>query len=113
MKILIPTPLRQYAGKKSSVEVEAGTVAEALQILSAQNPELHKHLYTDGGQLQAYINVYLNDDDIRYLSGKENTPVQPNDTISLVPSIAGGDRAVVCTLAVEPRSAVPPEAANA
>jgi len=92
MKILIPTPLRQYAGKQSSVEVAASTVAEALRVLSVQNPELQKHIYAENGELRPYINVYLNDDDIRYLEGKENTPVQPADTISLVPSIAGGTR---------------------
>jgi adenylyltransferase/sulfurtransferase len=90
VKILIPTPLRQYAGKKSSVEVTAGTVGEALQLLATENPELRKHLYADDGALQAYINVYLNDDDIRYLEGKENAPVKVGDVISIVPSIAGG-----------------------
>jgi adenylyltransferase/sulfurtransferase len=90
MKILIPTPLRQYAGRKSTVEVKAHTVREALELLSAENPDLRKHLYTDDGELQHYINVYLNDDDIRYLEGKENTSAKEGDTISIVPSIAGG-----------------------
>jgi adenylyltransferase/sulfurtransferase len=90
VKILIPTPLRQYAGKKSSVEVAAGTVGQALQALATENPDLRKHLYTDDGALQAYINVYLNDDDIRYLEGKENAAVKESDIVSIVPSIAGG-----------------------
>lgn len=89
MKILIPTPLRQYAGKKDAVDVEATTVGEALGRLTSANPDLRRHLYTDDGKLRAFVNVYLNDEDIRYLE-KENTPVRDTDTISIVPSIAGG-----------------------
>jgi adenylyltransferase/sulfurtransferase len=89
MKILIPTPLRQYAGKKDAVEVNAATVGEALNRLTAANPDLRRHLYSDDGKLRAFVNVYVNDEDIRYLE-KENTPVRESDTISIVPSIAGG-----------------------
>ena len=89
MRIMIPTPLRQYADKKDAVEVKAGTVGEALSGLTARHPELRKHLYTDDGRLRAFVNVYLNDEDIRYL-GKEQTPVNEGDTLSIVPSIAGG-----------------------
>ncbi len=89
MRIHIPTPLRQYADKKDSVEVNAGTVGDALQHLTSQHPDLRKHLFTDDGRLRAFVNVYLNDEDIRYL-GKEQTPVKESDTLSIVPSIAGG-----------------------
>ena len=89
MKIMIPTPLRQYADKKDAIEVSAGTVAEALSGLTSRHPELRPHLYTDDGRLRAFVNVYLNDEDIRYLS-KEQTPVSEGDTLSIVPSIAGG-----------------------
>ena len=89
MKILIPTPLRQYADKKDAVEVNARTVGEALGHLTSSHPDLRRHLYTDDGRLRAFVNVYLNDEDIRYL-GKEQTPVQDSDTIAIVPSIAGG-----------------------
>jgi adenylyltransferase/sulfurtransferase len=89
MKVLIPTPLRQYAGKKDTVELSATTVGEALSQLTATHPDLKKHLFTDAGQLRAFVNVYLNDDDIRYLS-KDLTPVKAGDTLSIVPSIAGG-----------------------
>jgi molybdopterin converting factor small subunit len=89
MKIHIPTPLRQYADKKDTIEVEAGTVAEALSGLTAKHPDLRRHLYTDEGKLRAFVNLYLNDEDIRYLQ-KENTKVQQTDTLSIVPSIAGG-----------------------
>jgi molybdopterin converting factor small subunit len=88
-KIHIPTPLRQYAGKQAAIDVQAGTVADALSGLVAQHPDLRRHLYTEDGKLRAFVNVYLNDEDIRYLQ-KEATSVAESDTISIVPSIAGG-----------------------
>jgi len=89
MKILLPTPLRQYSNKQPSVELKASTVGEALSGLVLQHPDLRKHLYTEDGKLRAFVNVYLNDEDVRYLE-KEQTPVNDGDTISIVPSIAGG-----------------------
>ena len=88
-KIQIPTPLRQYAGKQPAVEVKASTVGEALSGLVTRHPELRRHLYTDEGKLRAFVNVYLNDEDVRYLQ-KEATAVKETDSISIVPSIAGG-----------------------
>jgi molybdopterin converting factor small subunit len=88
-KINIPTPLRQYSGKQPTVEVTAGTVAEALSGLISKHPELRKHLYTEDGKLRSFVNVYLNDEDVRYLQ-KEATAIAEGDTISIVPSIAGG-----------------------
>jgi molybdopterin converting factor small subunit len=89
MKILIPTPLRQYAGKQSAVEVTGVTVGEALNELTSAYPDLRKHLYGDDGKLRAFVNVYLNDDDIRYLQ-HDQTAVKDGDMLSIVPSIAGG-----------------------
>ena len=88
-KVHIPTPLRQYAGKQAAVDVKAASISDALADLVAQHPELRRHLYTDDGKLRAFVNVYLNDEDIRYLQ-KEATAVTESDTISIVPSIAGG-----------------------
>ena len=88
-KILIPTPLRPYVENKDSVEVSGGTVGEALTGLTTQFPELRRHLYTDEGKLRSFVNVYVNDDDIRYLD-KEATTLKDGDTVSIVPSIAGG-----------------------
>src|SRR5258707_1052282 len=88
-KILIPTPLRQYTGKQDTVQVKGGTVGEALTELTTQHHDLRRNLYNDEGKLRSFVNVYLNDEDIRYLS-KESTPVKESDTISIVPSIAGG-----------------------
>ena len=88
-RIHIPTPLRQYVGKQSSVDVQGATVGDAMNALVAQHPELRKHLYTDDGKLRAFVNLYLNDEDIRYLQ-KEATALKDGDNISIVPSIAGG-----------------------
>ena len=88
-KVLIPTPLRPYAGKNDAVEVAASTVGEALGRLIDSHPELRRHLYNDEGRLRSFVNVYVNDEDIRYLK-KEHTPLGSGDVISIVPSIAGG-----------------------
>lgn len=88
-KILIPTPLRQYAGKNDSVDVPGATVAEVLHALTGQYADLRRHLYNDEGKLRSFVNVYVNDDDIRYLD-REATALKDGDTVSIVPSIAGG-----------------------
>ena len=88
-KIHIPTPLRQYVGKQSTVDVKGATVAEAMTALVSEHPELRRHLYTEEGKLRAFVNLYVNDEDIRYLQ-KEATEVKEGDNISIVPSIAGG-----------------------
>lgn len=91
-KVLIPTPLRQYADKKDTLELGGSTVGEVLGALTSQHPDLKRHLFSDEGKLRSFVNVYLNDEDIRYLS-KDSTPVKDGDTLSIVPSIAGGRRA--------------------
>ena len=90
-RILIPTPLRAYAGKQDAVEAEGGTVGELLENLTAQHADLRKHLYNDDGKLRSFVAIYLNDDDIRFLE-KEATPVKAGDTVSIIPSVAGGGR---------------------
>ena len=92
-KVLIPTPLRQYTEKQDTVELAGSTVGEVLSALTSQHPALRKQLYNDEGRLRNFVNVYVNDEDIRYLS-KDATPVQPNDTLTIVPSIAGGSARV-------------------
>jgi molybdopterin/thiamine biosynthesis adenylyltransferase/rhodanese-related sulfurtransferase/molybdopterin converting factor small subunit len=92
-KVLIPTPLRQYADKKDSVELTGSTVGEVLGALTAQFPDLRKQIFNDEGKLRSFVNVYLNDEDIRYLK-KDATPVASSDTLSIVPSIAGGSTTV-------------------
>ena len=90
MKIHIPTPLRVYSNKQDTVSVSATTVGEALEKLTATHPDLKKHLYSDEGKLRSFVNVYLNDEDIRYLPEKNATRVNEHDALSIIPSIAGG-----------------------
>lgn len=89
IKIMIPTPLRQYTGKQDTVEVEGNTAGEALQNLAEKYEQLKKHLYDDEGQLRSYVNIYVNDEDIRYLQ-KDATAIKETDVVSIIPSIAGG-----------------------
>ena len=95
--VLIPTPLRVYAGKQDVVQADGKTVGELLDNLTSQYTDLRKHLYNEEGKLRSFVNVYVNDDDIRYLQ-REDTPVADGDTISIIPSVAGG-------VAAEPEAA--------
>src|ERR1700676_3293450 len=88
-KILIPTPLRQYADKKDSVQLTGSTVGEVLKSLTSEYADLRRHLYNDEGKLRSFVNVYVNDEDIRYLN-KEATPLNDGDTVSIVSRVAGG-----------------------
>ena len=87
--IHIPTPLRPFTDKLESVEVNGATVGELLADLTKKYDGLRRHLYADDGRLRNFVNVYLNDEDIRYLQ-REQTPVKAGDSLSIVPSVAGG-----------------------
>jgi len=91
MTIFIPTPLRPFAGGQEAVELNAATIAEALEGLTNAHPDLRKHLFTAEGKVRSFVNLYLNDEDVRYLPEKEATAVTAADTLSIIPSIAGGD----------------------
>ena len=88
-KILIPTPLRPYTDKKEAVEASGTTVGELLADLTTKYAGLKAHLYNEQGKLRSFVNVYINDEDIRYLQ-KDQTPVSASDTVSIIPSVAGG-----------------------
>ncbi len=88
-RISIPTALRQYAGGKDGVDVQGGTVAEGLASLATLYPELKKQLFDAQGKLRSFVNVYVNDEDIRYQK-QEETAITDKDEISIIPSIAGG-----------------------
>lgn len=90
MVILIPTPLRPYVDGQAQVEVNAPSVSGALEALTLNRPELRKHLFTPEGRVRAFVNLYLNDEDVRYLPQQEATAVAAGDTLSIIPSIAGG-----------------------
>src|SRR5229473_421043 len=85
----IPTPLRPYVGGRDSVTTSAGMVGEILQRLATEHAQLRAHLYRDDGRLRSFVNVYLNDRDIRDLA-REATRAADGDEVSIVPSIAGG-----------------------
>jgi sulfur-carrier protein len=87
--IAIPTALRQYAGGQASVSVPAGTAGEVLTALVELHPGLGKQLYGEQGQLRSFVNIYVGDEDIRYLQGIE-TAVPDGETVSIIPAIAGG-----------------------
>ena len=89
VKILIPTPFRKYTDQNETITVHGSTVGEALGALTTAHPQLHRHLFSEEGNLRGFINVYVNNSDIRYLQQAETT-LRDTDTISIVPSIAGG-----------------------
>ncbi|HXE30481.1 MAG TPA: MoaD/ThiS family protein [Terriglobales bacterium] len=87
--IRIPTPLRPLTGGLGEIETQAGSVSEALAALTSRYAEVGNHLFTGEGRLRSFVNVYVNDEDIRYLQS-DRTPLRDGDTLSIVPSIAGG-----------------------
>jgi molybdopterin converting factor small subunit len=87
--IQIPTPLRRFTSDQGDVEVEGATVGEAMKDLVRRHPALERHLYADDGALRSFVNLFLNDEDVRHL-GREATPIAAGDTLSIIPSIAGG-----------------------
>ena len=93
-RVLIPTPLRAFTGGRDTIDLEGATIGDLLKELIAQHADLRRHLYSDEGKLRSFVNIYLNDEDIRYLS-REATPVKPGDTVSIIPSVAGGSGAAV------------------
>lgn len=90
MLIHIPTPLRAYTDQKESVDVIGTTVAGSLEALVATYPGLRPNLFGPDGNLRSFVNVYLNDDDVRYLPEKDKTSVTDKDELTIIPSIAGG-----------------------
>src|SRR5687768_10052137 len=92
--ICIPTALRGFAGGNASYSVPATTAGEALTQFTAEYPELKTHLYNDEGNLRSFVNIYVGEEDIRYLDG-ESTALDAGSEITIVPSIAGGTAAPV------------------
>jgi adenylyltransferase/sulfurtransferase len=85
----VPTPLRPYAGGNAVVEVNGANVGAALADLTDQHPQLKQHIFNDAGELRPFVNLFLNDEDIRYLDGAD-TPLSESDALRIIPSIAGG-----------------------
>ncbi|MDP9038273.1 MAG: MoaD/ThiS family protein [Acidobacteriota bacterium] len=91
MKIHIPTPLRTYTAGEETVDIPGATIASALENLTSAYPSLKANLYTPDGKLRSFVNLYFNDEDIRYLPAKEATPASDSDELTIIPSIAGGN----------------------
>src|SRR2546430_3182990 len=107
VRIVIPTALRQYAANHDAVEVEAESVEQALSDLVDRFDQLRRHLYADDGRLRNFVNVYVNEQDIRYLE-KDATPLKEGDTISIVPSIAGGSFSLMDRLGAKRKDGLMP-----
>lgn len=90
-KIIIPTPLRKFTENQSSVEVNGGTVIEAIGDLTKTFPALKQHILDDKGAIRKFIRIYVGDDDIASLDN-EKTAIKPGTTISIIPAIAGGSK---------------------
>lgn len=98
--IRIPTPLRPFTGGQTEVAVQGSTVAEAMQDLTTRYPALHQHLFNGDNELRPFVNLFLNEENVRDLQGVE-TPLEKEDRLTLIPSIAGGvERWHVSTLDV-------------
>ena len=89
VSVLIPTPLRKFTQEEETVTASAGTIATLMEDLERQFPGIKARLTDDKGELRRFINIYVNEEDIRFLSGKE-TAVKDGDSVSIVPAIAGG-----------------------
>jgi len=87
--VRIPGSLRQQVGGASSLEVDGGTVREILESLAAQHPGIRGRLLDDGGRLRRFVNVFVDDEDIRHRDGL-HTPVEPGQRVSILPAVAGG-----------------------
>ncbi|HEY8210012.1 MAG TPA: MoaD/ThiS family protein [Myxococcaceae bacterium] len=88
-KVRIPTPLRTFTGNQDEVSIAGATVGEVLRTLDAQHPGIGARLFDDKGKLKRYVNVFLGEEDVRYLQALD-TPVREGDRISIIPAIAGG-----------------------
>ena len=89
VSVLIPTPLRKFTNEQETVQVDATTIGALISALDTQFPGIAARLTDDQGALRKFINIYVNEEDIRFLDGKE-TALKDGDTVSVVPAIAGG-----------------------
>ena len=90
MKVILPSALKKFAGDRGEVDIPGATVGEVLDALAERYPELRRHIFSDDGRVRKFVNVYVNEDDIRHLERREGTALTSKDVISINPSIAGG-----------------------
>ncbi len=89
IRVRVPTPLRPMTGGKSEIEMEGNTIAQLIENLGAAHPGLKERLYDEKGEVRRFINIYVNEEDIRFLTGTD-TPLKDGDEVSIIPAIAGG-----------------------
>jgi len=89
IKVRIPTPLRPMTGGKNVVEIAGNTVSEIIDNLGSAHPGIKERVYDEQGEVRRFINIYVNEEDIRFLTGKD-TPLKDGDEVSIIPAIAGG-----------------------
>ena len=89
IKVRIPTPLRPMTGGKGELELAGNTVSEIIDNLGSAHPGIKERLYDEQGEVRRFINIYVNEEDIRFLTGKD-TPLKDGDEVSIIPAIAGG-----------------------
>lgn len=89
IRVRVPTPLRPMTGGKSEIEMEGNSIAQLIENLGAAHPGLKERLYDEKGEVRRFINIYVNEEDIRFLTGKD-TPLKDGDEVSIIPAIAGG-----------------------
>jgi sulfur-carrier protein len=89
IKVRIPTPLRPLTKGQGEVEVTAGTIVDMIETLDTAHPGIKARLCDESGELRRFVNIYVNEEDIRFLKGKD-TSLQAGDEVSIVPAIAGG-----------------------
>ncbi len=92
INVSVPTALRKLTNDQPSVRLQAATVGQMFDALVKTYPEVKRHLFTDDGKLRNFVRVYVNDEDIQYLEGGKDAPLEGGDTVTIVPSIAGGAR---------------------
>jgi sulfur-carrier protein len=88
-KVRIPTPLRKLTNNEEIIEVDSATIGEAITELQTRYPGIRERLVDDKGEVRRFVNVYVNEEDIRFLQN-QNTPLKDGDEISIIPAIAGG-----------------------
>lgn len=89
VKVLIPTPLQKYSGDKATLECSASNISELIDALEQSCPGIKKRLCDDEGNLRRFLNLYVNEEDIRFLDGAK-TALKDKDEVSIVPAVAGG-----------------------
>lgn len=88
-KVKIPTPLRKLTNNEAEIEIQASTIREAISELQSRYPGIQERLVDENGEVRRFVNVYVNEEDIRFLQNQE-TPLKDNDEVSIIPAIAGG-----------------------